>query len=196
MDASAGSDPPPRRTSNLARRSLVVVVAVLALVLAMEGFQRVVHGSRNPTAELPPVPGPVWTSRGTQFGLLRDCVALYGRSGEATLSWTACEFTSEVFADVVTRNVAASVRDGATNETRMGLVSSQPVGTAFVRTCFVVDGCDYSEDLRLIGRLGSGYWELFATWVNPDEADGPATRASREQRFAQLMVHEWYRAAA
>jgi hypothetical protein len=119
-----------------------------------------------------------------------------GTSGEAALSWSACDFKVEIVAEVVVNNRVDFVRDGAKNEIVLNVVPSQPAGTTFVRTCSVVGGgCDDYEDLRLIGRMGNGYWELAASWANPDEPDGPAMRAWRERRFAGLMVNEWRNAA-
>ena len=194
MNAPSPSDS-PARTTKKTRTFLIVVACILVLVVALEGFQRVVHGNRNPTASLPQVPGPIWSSS-TSSDYFRHCVWLNGTSREAELSWSACDYTSQVLAEVEAGNRAAFVRDGAKNES-LGLVPTQPAGTTFIRICPVVGGgCDDDEELRLVGRVGNGWWEIVARWANPVEPDGPAMRASREQRFARLMADEWRSAAA
>ena len=167
-----------------------MVACILLMVLALEGFQRIVHGNKNPTESLPQVPGHIWSSRSSS-DYFRHCVWLNGASREADLFWSACDYTSQVLADVEAENRAAFVRDGAKKERVLDLVSSQRAGTTFVRICPVVrGGCDDEEELRLIGRVGNGWWEIVARWANPVEPDGPAMRASREERFAQLIADD------
>ena len=165
----------------------IILASILTLILGAEGVDRLIYGSTDPNASVPRVPGPIWTSVASDPNR-PECTSLKGATGAVELTWLSCNSPVALFAEAAVAREVHAPGGQQYNTVLSGIVESIPPGSTLFRTCLVLGDCAQGEVLTLIGRKGTGFWELRADY-------SVTTTSPTEVTVANVLVGEWNRAA-
>lgn len=117
------------------------------------------------------------------------CVATLGRIDGISLRWRAC--SPPLGLGVLARldvDSSAQLAGGLGRYVSFPVPQALPAGTALFRNCGYTE-CGDGEDLLLVGRKGTGTWDIRAS-LSGAQASGPES-AGTEAKAVTLLIAAW-----